>query len=44
MLMPEDGHFECVEDDCGFSTCDLFEFMYHCGVEYKWAVRLDKRY
>ena len=44
MLMPEDGHFECAEDDCDFRTCDLFEFMYHCGVEYKWAVRLDKRY
>ena len=44
MLMPEDGHFECAEDDCDFRTCDLFEFMYHCVVEFKWAVRLDKRY
>ena len=42
--MPEDGHFECAEDDCDFRTCDLFEFMYHCGVEDKWAGRLDKRY
>ena len=42
--MPEDGHFECIEAGCGFSTCDLFEFMDHCGVEYKWAVRLNKRY
>jgi hypothetical protein len=44
MLMPEDGHFNCAEPKCGFSTCDLFEYMYHCGVEYAWAVRLNKRY
>lgn len=44
MLMPQDGHFECAEEGCGFRTCDLFAFMHHCGVEYKWAVRLSKRY
>lgn len=44
MLVPIDGHFECSESDCKFVTCDLFEFMEHCGVEYAWAVKLDKRY
>lgn len=44
MLMPEDGHFECNEPDCKFTTCDLFEFMHHCGVEYTWAVKLNNRY
>lgn len=44
MLMPVDGHFECSESDCDFATCDLFEFMEHCGVEYSWNVRLNKRY
>ena len=44
MLMPVDGHFECSESDCDFVTCDLFEFMEHCGVEYSWNVRLNKRY
>lgn len=44
MLMPDDGHFDCKEPDCNFSTCDLFEFMHHCGVEYSWNVKLDKRY
>ena len=44
MLIPEDGHFKCLEGKCDFSTCDLFEFMEHCGVEYEWGVRLNKRY
>jgi len=44
MLLPIDGHFECAESDCNFVTCDLFEFMEHCGVEYKWQVRLNKRF
>lgn len=43
MLMPKDGHFEC-EDSCDFKTCDIFEFMDHCGVEFGWAVKLNKRY
>ena len=41
MLLPIDGHFECAESDCNFITCDIFEFMEHCGVEYKWGVRLN---
>lgn len=44
MLMPVDGHFDCSEESCDFSTCDLFEFMEHCGVEYAWNVKLTKRY
>lgn len=44
MLVPVDGHFECSESNCDFITCDLFEFMEHCGVEYEWGVRLNKRY
>ena len=44
MLIPVDGHFECSESNCDFVTCDLFEFMEHCGVEYEWGVRLNKRY
>jgi hypothetical protein len=44
MLIPVDGHFECSEPKCDFATCDLFEFMDHCGVEYSWNVRLNKRY
>jgi hypothetical protein len=44
MLIPVDGHFECSEPKCDFATCDLFEYMEHCGVEYEWGVRLNKRY
>ena len=44
MLIPVDGLFECIEPKCGFNTTDLFEFMQHCGVEYEWAIRLNKRY
>lgn len=44
MLVPIEGHFECSESDCDFSTCDLFDFMEHCGVEYSWNVKLNKRY
>ncbi len=44
MLIPMDGHFECSESECDFATCDLFEFMEHCGVEYSWNVKLNKRY
>ena len=44
MLIPIDGHFECSESNCEFATCDLYEFMEHCGVEYEWGVRLNKRY
>lgn len=44
MLIPVDGHFSCSESTCDFSTCDLFEFLEHCGVEYEWGVRLNKRY
>lgn len=42
--MPVDGQFDCSEDKCDFSTCDLYEFMEHCGVEYEWGVKLNKRY
>ena len=44
MLIPIDGEFKCSEPDCDFATCDLFDFMSHCGVEYSWNVRLNKRY
>ena len=44
MLMPEDGHFNCSEPDCLFTTCNLFEFLQHCGVEYTWSIRLNKRF
>lgn len=43
MLMPEDGHFTC-GDECGFVTCDIFEFIEHCGIEFSWNVKLSKRY
>lgn len=43
MLMPVDGHFSC-KDDCDFTTCDVFEFLDHCGVEFGWSVHLNKRY
>ena len=44
MLIPIDGHFKCSETKCEFTTCDLYEFMEHCGIEYEWGVRLNKRY
>ena len=44
MLLPEEGHFDCKEPGCTFDTCDLFEFLHHCGVDYSWGVRLNKRY
>ena len=44
MLIPIDGEFKCSEPDCDFATCDLFDFMSHCGVEYSWNVRLNKQY
>jgi hypothetical protein len=43
MLMPLDGHFSC-KDDCDFTTCDVFEFLDHCGVEFGWSVNLNERY
>jgi hypothetical protein len=43
MLVPVDGHFIC-EDKCDFTTCDIFEFLDHCGVEFSWGVKLSKRY
>jgi hypothetical protein len=43
MLMPVDGHFSC-QDDCDFTTCNVFEFLDHCGVEFGWEVKLNKRY
>lgn len=43
MLLPVDGHFSC-EDDCDFTTCNVFEFLEHCGVEFGWEVKLSKRY
>lgn len=43
--MPDEtGHFTCKTDDCQFSSCDMFDFMDHVGVEYKWAVKLNKEY
>ena len=43
MLLPVDGHFSC-EDDCDFTTCNVFDFLQHCGVEFGWEVKLNKRY
>lgn len=43
MLLPVNGHFNC-QDDCNFSTCNVFEFLEHCGVEFGWEVKLNKRY
>jgi hypothetical protein len=43
MLVPVDGHFSC-KDDCDFTTCDVFEFLDHCGVEFGWSVHLNERY
>jgi hypothetical protein len=43
MLVPVDGHFSC-QDDCDFTTCNVFEFLEHCGVEFGWEVKLSKRY
>ena len=44
MLMPnKSGVFEC-EDKCSFATSDIFEFMDHCGIEFAWQVRLNKRF
>jgi hypothetical protein len=43
MLVPVDGHFSC-QDDCDFTTCNVFEFLDHCGVEFGWEVKLNKRY
>lgn len=43
MLLPVDGHFSC-KDDCDFTTCDVFEFLDHCGVEFGWSVHLNERY
>lgn len=43
MLLPVDGHFSC-QDDCDFTTCNVFDFLEHCGVEFGWSVKLSKRY
>lgn len=43
MLIPVDGHFSC-QDDCDFKTCNVFDFLEHCGVEFGWSVKLSKRY
>jgi hypothetical protein len=43
MLVPVDGHFSC-EDNCDFTTCNVFEFLDHCGVEFGWEVKLNSRY
>jgi hypothetical protein len=43
MLLPVNGHFSC-EDNCDFTTCNVFEFLDHCGVEFGWEVKLNKRY
>ena len=44
MLMPDkNGVFRC-EDKCSFATADIFEFMDHCGIEFGWQVRLNKRF
>ena len=43
MLVPVDGHFSC-EDDCDFTTCNVFDFLQHCGVEFGWEVKLSERY
>lgn len=42
--MPKEGHFVCEQSDCNYITCDIFDFLDHCGVEYGWGVRLNKRY
>jgi hypothetical protein len=44
MLLPVDGHFNCEDDNCGYTTCNVFEFLDHCGVEFGWEVKLNKRY
>jgi hypothetical protein len=43
MLLPVNGHFSC-QDNCDFTTCNVFEFLDHCGVEFGWEVKLNKRY
>jgi len=43
MLLPVNGHFSC-QDNCDFTTCNVFEFLDHCGVEFGWEVKLSKRY
>ena len=43
MLVPDEkGQFDC-EDNCGFVTTDIYEFLDHCGIEFVWDVRLTKR-
>jgi hypothetical protein len=44
MLMPENGYFNCAEIECAFKTYNVFEYLEHCGVEYDWSVRLDRRF
>lgn len=45
MLMPNDeGLYTCEADDCDFATVDVFDFLDHIGVDFDWAVRLNKRY
>lgn len=44
MLLPEDNHFNCESKDCKFTTCDIYDFLDHCGVEYVWGVKLSRKY
>ena len=44
MLLPEDNHFICESKDCEFKTCDIYEFLDHCGIEYVWGVKLSRKY
>jgi hypothetical protein len=44
MLLPVNGHFNCEDTDCDFTTCNVFDFLQHCGVEFGWEVKLNKRY
>lgn len=43
LMRDKSGVFRC-EDNYSFATADIFEFMDHCGIEFGWQVRLNKRF
>lgn len=44
MLLPDDnGQLHC-EDDCDFSTTDVYELLDHCNIEFEWSIKISKEY
>lgn len=41
MLMPnEKGNYDCGNSRCKFESNDIFDYLRHMDIEYKWGIRL----